>query len=330
MTYFILLIAALILMAFFTGNEIGLISCQKPRIMTQIRKGSRRAAFIDYVLKHPGLMLSTMLVGTNICLASASVFAKRFVVSAGIPAQIGTILISCILPIVMLIPEILPKNWFRQDPENRCLFFAPLLMVVYFILYPISWIMAFITSLSLKIFRADKRTDKTSLLMREDFRVLIRDSESAGVIDNEAADILDRSLDFYDLRVSDVLTPLDEVIMVPARATVKEAAELCRKYNVSRLPVMSRREMPDDMRQLNWIGVFSIYKAIFSLDETEWNTIKVEDCMKQLYSLQDSQDIPDVITNAQQLNCRLLAVRDDENRPVGVVTPVDVSSKLFS
>ncbi|MCP3965936.1 MAG: DUF21 domain-containing protein [Lentisphaerae bacterium] len=330
MTYLILLIITLTLMAFFTGNEIGLISCQKPRIMTHIRKGSKRALFIDYVLKRPGFMLATMLVGTNICLTSASVFAKRFVIYAGMPEYIGTILISCILPLVMLIPEILPKNWFREDPENRCLFFAPLLMVVYFVLYPASWVMASITSLCLRIFKPDENTDKTSLLMREDFRVLIRDSENEGVIDNEAADILDRSLDFYNLRVSDILTPVEKVIMIPARATVKEAAELCRKHDVSRLPVRARREIPEDIKQLNWVGVFSIYKAIFSLDESEWNITKVEDCMKQLYSLQESEDIPDVIATAQKLNCRLLAVRDRSGSPVGVVTPVDVSSKLFS
>ncbi len=330
MTYLVLLIAVLILMAFFTGNEIGLISCQKPRIMTYIRKGSRRAAFLDYILKKPGLMLATMLVGTNICLTSASVFAKRFIISLGITADVGTILISCLLPIVMLIPEILPKNWFRQDPENRCLFFAPLLMVVYFLLYPASWLMASITHLCLKLFRADKKSDRTSLLMREDFRVLIRDSENAGIIDNEAADILDRSLDFYNLRVGDILTPLDKVIMIPARATVREAADLCRKHNVSRLPVRSRRMLPDNIKELDWVGVFSIYKAIFSIDESSWDTVKVENCMKQLYSLQADEDIPDVIATAQKLNCRLLAVRNSNGKPVGVVTPVDVSSKLFS
>lgn len=319
--YIIALLITILLMAFFTGNEIGLISCQKTRIATLVKNGSKRAAMVQYILDRPGLMLATTLVGTNICTVCASVLAKQVALEAGMPKSYSVWMVTLLLPIFLLFPEIIPKNWFRQSPSKRCTFFAPLLMLMFIILYPISKLIALFTSASVKFFDRNKNSAKPTWIMRDDFRYLIRDSENDGVIDSEAADILDRSLQFHHLQVKDIVTPFRNVVHVSATTTISEAAELCNKHDVSLLPIKSIRG--------EWIGIFSIYDAIFSSNEKIWDKLTVTACMHELFFLDSRQSLPDVITSAQKNNCRMLAVRDGNGKAIGIVTPSDVSDKLF-
>ena len=319
--YLVALLITILLMAFFTGNEIGLISCQKPRIATLVKNGSKRAAIVQYILDRPALMLATTLVGTNICTVCASVFAKQLALEVGIPKNNAVWIVTIVLPIFLLFPEIIPKNWFRQSPSRRCTIFAPLLMLMLIILYPISKLIALFTSVSVKLLDRNNKDSQPTWFMRDDFRYLIRDSENAGVIDSEAADILDRSLQFHHLQVKDIVMPFRNVIYVSATSTVSEAAELCRKHDLSLLPIKSK--------QGEWIGIFSIYDAIFSTNEKTWDKLTVTACMHELFFLQSTQSLPDVISSAQENNCRMLAVKNAEGKAIGIVTPSDVSDKLF-
>ena len=319
--YAVALLVTILMMAFFTGNEIGLISCQKSRIATLVKNGSKRAAMIMYILNRPALMLATTLVGTNICTVCASVLAKQVAIEAGVPSNYYTWVVILVLPILLLFPEIIPKNWFRQSPSSRCVFFAPLLMLMLIILYPISKLISLFTSASVKLLDRGKREAQTSWLMRDDFRYLIRDSEHAGVIDSEAADILDRSLTFHQLQVKDIVTPFNKVFFVPAATSIRETAALCRKHGVSLLPIKSK--------QGEWIGIFSIYDAIFSTNESTWDKLTVTACMHKLFFIDSTQLLPEVISTAQKNDCRMLAVRDETGKAIGIVTPRDVSDRLF-
>ncbi|MBU8901696.1 MAG: DUF21 domain-containing protein [Victivallales bacterium] len=317
----VMLLITILLMAFFCGSEIGLISCQKIRIATLVKNGSKRAAIVQYILNRPALMLATTLVGNNICTVCAPVLAKQVANEAGMPENASVWMVILILPILLLLPEIIPKNWFRQAPAERCMFFAPLLMFMLIILYPISKLIALFTSAAVKLFDREHKNSKPTWFMRDDFRYLIRDSENAGVIDSEAADILDRSLQFHHLQVKDIVTPFRNVVYVSATKSISEAAALCSKHDVSLLPIKSKKG--------KWIGIFSIYDAIFSTNEQTWDKLIVTACMHELFFLDSRQSLPDVISTAQKNNCRMLAVCDETGKAIGIVTPSDVSDKLF-
>jgi CBS domain containing-hemolysin-like protein len=308
-------------MAFFCGSEIGLISCQKSRIATMVKNGNKRAKILQYVIERPALMLATTLVGNNICTVCAPVLTKQIALELGLSQTLCAWLIPLVLPIFLMFPEVIPKNWFRQAPARRSVMFAPLLIFMFVILYPISKLIALFTSGCLKILGKEDSASEPALLMREDFRYLIRDSENDGVIDSEAADILDRSLSFHKLKVQDVYTPFEKIVSVSATTTISNAAELCRKHNLSRLPVKSKRG--------KWIGIFSIYEAIFLTNEQTWDKLVVTCCMHELYFIDSNMPLPEVMTIASKNNCRMLAVKNEKGRAIGIITPEDVAGKLF-
>ena len=320
-TLILTFIFTVLMMAFFCGSEIGLISCQKPRIANMVKNGSKRAAIVKYVLDRPALMLATTLVGNNICTVCAPIIVKRIAIEAGMSQQACAWTITLLLPMLLLFPEIIPKNWFRQAPAQRSVLFAPLLILMLIVLYPAARLLAAFTTAWTRLLGRKQDNNEPAWMMRDDFRYLIRDSENAGVIDSEAADILDRSLGFHRLRVKDALTPFSKVVDVSATTTVKEAVALCSKYDISLIPVKSKRG--------EYIGIFSIYKAIFTTNESTWNKLIVTTCMHEIHYIESSKLLPDVIAVAKENNCRMLGVKDEKGNAIGIVTPRDVSEKLF-
>lgn len=322
------LLLAMLMYSFFCGCEIGLISSQKPRVRTLVRKGHRGATIIEFFLNRPHLMLSTALLGTNIALASASVLAARLALDLGFSDNWTTMFVTALsLSIILLIFEIIPKNWFRQAPEERCIFFARLFYAFYFMFSIPSKALAGFTAWFINTFSNQKKSaDNAKLLLREDFRILLRDSEEAGIIENEAAEIIDRALDFYNLRVGNIMIPVNKVKTVSSEATVSEAVELCRQYRLSRLLV--RNEKIDDLNQ-QYTSIFSIYDAIFKLDEAQWSKTKVNSCSLKPGAIRPHSELREVLTRAKAAQCQIVVVRNVKNTPIGIVTPVDVVKRLF-
>lgn len=322
------LILALLMHAFFCGCEIGLISSQKPRVRSFARKGFHSAAIIEFFLGHQHLMLATILIGVNIALSIAADLAKAIALHCGFRDNWATMFITAsILSVVLLIFEIIPKDWFRQAPEERCVRFAKLFYAFFLILYLPAILLARFTAWFINTFSNQARSaDNAKLLLREDFRILLRDSESAGVIEHEAAEIIDRAMDFYDLRVGSIMIPINKIKSVSAEATVSEAVELCRQYRLSHLPI--KNESIADINQ-QYTTIFSIYDVIFKLDEAQWSQTPVTACALVPATIHPQSELNAVLSRTQSAQCQLMVVRNDNNTPIGIVTPVDVVKRLF-
>lgn len=322
------LIMAVLMHAFFCGCEIGLISSQKPRIRSLVRKGSRSAVIIEFFLERPHLMLATILIGVNIALSIAADLSKEIALECGLQDNWITMFVAAsVLSVILLIFEIIPKDWFRQAPEERCVRFAGLFYAFYFVLSVPAKLLAEFTAWFINTFSSQsKSADNAKLLLREDFRILLRDSENAGIIENEAAEIIDRALDFYNLRVGNIMVPIGKVKTVPEEATVREAVELCRRHRLSRL-LIKNENLTDLNQQYN--RIFSIYDAIFKVDESKWHETPVAACSRTPGVIRPHSELNEVLTRTQTAQCQLVVVRNDSNTPIGIVTPVDVIKRLF-
>lgn len=115
----------ILLQAFFSGIETGLVSLRRPRVQNEVRKGDKRAEILEFFLDRPSLMLSAVMLGTNICTVCASLMAKKTAIALGFTDNTGLMITTFILTFLLLSAEIIPKDWFRQAPYDRCSLFAP-------------------------------------------------------------------------------------------------------------------------------------------------------------------------------------------------------------
>lgn len=329
MIYIIATLLLMTVMAFFSGIEVGMISLRKSRVKHGVKQQIRRAGILDFFIRHPDYMLATTLAGTNICVVCSSNTAYRAASSFGYDEAGATIIVTLIMTIMLLIAEIVPKDWFRQQPYQRCLFFAYPLYAAYIVLYiPVRMISFFTAYISRLVKKDGKTSSSGSGLMREDFRILLRESESAHIIDAETADILDRSLDFHTMTAQDILCPIGSVIEISADMSIADAINFCREYGRSRLPVTTDTHR-DKINK--WKGIFTVYDALFDIPENEWKTTMVGDCLRPAGMIGENAGMEEILRTVKSSGTGILIVHAENESQThkGIITSTDVIKVLF-
>lgn len=330
MIYVIATIVFIIAQAFFSGIETGLISIQKPRVQLGLKNDVRGARILNFFLNHPTLMLSTCLLGTNISVVCASVMAKKSATFLGYGTGTGFLATTAIMTLALLAAEIIPKNWFRQLPYQRCLLCADVLQASYLVLRIPARLLARFTDAVSAMFAGKGNADADArTLMREDFRLLLRESESAGIVGGEEADILDRSIDFHTATIGEIQRDVESTLDLSSSTTIADAVSFCGRHDVSRLPV--HLPLNENRSTKQWLGVFSVYDAIFTIDESLWANTQIGACLRPLTSIPADADLNEVLKRAKRTHSQspLLAVTDATGKQVGIVTPMDVVAKIF-
>jgi len=315
-----------LLQAFFSGIETGLISVRKPRLENMVRKGDRRSRILDFFIRRPALMMSLCLFGTNVSVVCSALCTKELVEASGLSSNWALVGAQVLLTITLLAAEIIPKDWFRQAPFERCRRFMPLLYFAYFVLYIPVWMLARFTELIVRLFAVKQTHHDSAILLREDFRLLLRESEEGKIIDPINAALLDKAVDFYQFKAGDLMIPREKVLTIPASMTVQEAVDFCRTHGYSRYPV----KVTGGNREI-WAGIFSVYDAVYMLPDSDWQTTRVTACLRPLNRISAAADLGEAVRKSQTGSTPLLTVidHDDSNTYLGVITPLDVVQYLF-
>ncbi|OGV58627.1 MAG: hypothetical protein A2X49_04985 [Lentisphaerae bacterium GWF2_52_8] len=291
--------------AFFSGIETGIISLCKPRVIHAIKQGKRDAIILDFFLRRPEAMLSTTLIGSNIAIVCASLSAKKFAEALGADGASGIFVMTLVLTILLLVMEIVPKDWFRQAPFARCSVFAPLLNASYLLLYlPVKLFSYFARFMSWLISPASRRDSSSVRAIREEFRLFLRESENTGQFDCAAAELLDRSLDIFTVNAQHLEIPRRKTIPLAAGTSVAEAVVFCRKHGINRAPVLADLSHPD----AHWLGFFYLDDAIFKHSEEEWKNLSVAELSRQLPEIRSDARFGEVMSTFARTRSPVLAV----------------------
>ena len=322
-TYLLLTLLFVVCQGFFSGMETGMISVLRPRAEHAAREGSRRAALLVYFLHRPGIMIATALIGVNISVVMASLMAKQLFRTLNLTGSTALTLAGVLLSILMLCFEIVPKNWFRESATSRCARFVPVFYMFYLLLWlPVRIFSAFTGALSRLIASHAKDEQKEpNVTMREDFRLYLRESRLSGSVDEATASILDRAMDVPGMLIRQILVPREKVLSVPAEMPIRKAFQFCQEHNLTKLPIHDRDG--------EWIGVYSVYDVIYSVDERKWDRMPVSSCAVRLYFIEDNLRLGELLERMRFRRIPFFAVLDRSKKPVGIVRPEDLAALLF-
>lgn len=322
-TYSLLTLCFVICQGFFSGMETGMISVLRPRAEHKALKGSRSAELLVYFLRRPGIMIATALIGVNISVVMASLMAKELFRSMNLTGSAAMTCGGILLSILMLCFEIVPKNWFREAATERCARFVPVFYGFYLLLWlPVQVFSAFTGALSRMVgkYTGDEQKEP-NVAMREDFRLYLSESRLSGSVDEATASILDRAMDVPGMLIRQILVPTEKVLSIPANMPIRKAFQFCSKNNVTKAPIRNKNG--------EWIGVYSIYDVIYSVDERKWDTTPVSACAVRLYFIEENLRLGELLERMRFRRVPFFAVLDRSKKPVGIVRPEDLAALLF-
>lgn len=222
---------------FYAMSEIALVSASKERLRNLAAAGSRTAALAEQLLSRPERLLATTLIATNICLVSNS-FAANEAAARLLGARRSAWALVILAPMILVFAEILPKTMGRRHADTLALVAA----------WPVRWAMLVLTpAVSLMgalsrvlVGRVRRPGLRIPFVTKEEIRAILR-AERRAALDPDEAGLISRLLGMATARIREVMTPLPDVVALPADASTGEAVRKIQLHGYSRLPVFRER-----------------------------------------------------------------------------------------
>ena len=254
--YILLILLALILEAFFSGSETAMVSCNRMRIRALYEEGNRSARIIWNLLQNPHRLLSTTLVGTNLCVVTESVLVTSLCVHF-FRERGPLIAILIVVPIALVFGEMLPKVVFRLRANQILLKVAPGLVFFQKILFPAVAVVGFLANTAVRGLGI-KRTEKSPFLTKEDIKLLVQEIAREGILEDQEEETISRIFKFRHIMVSDVMVTMDKIISIDYNYTKAEIEEKARRYGFTRFPVFENKKLK---------GVVNIFDLFYHEDD---------------------------------------------------------------
>ncbi len=268
----ILLIAcAGLLSAFCSGVETGLYRVPRVRLVLDTVDGSRVARGLLWLTNHPGLFVSTLLVGNTVANYAVPVGIAWFVIELfGYDDPRINIAVSILItPILFIFCELLPKSLFHQIP-NRLLRTAgwPLFALTVLAL-PLTWALYFLSRWLQRVLGEEPLKIRPALARRE-LRQVLEEGEQAGLLESVQRDLVQNMFAYGSDPISRYCMPLRGLRTVQLDLPIEEAKQVLLKSNQQIFPVLHSREK-------RLVGYYEATDLLYALDRPKLRAISTFD-----------------------------------------------------
>ncbi len=242
-----ILLTMLLLSAFFSGMEIAFITANKLKIEVDRNKGSFSANILSDFSKTPWKFISALLLGNNIALVIYGIVMARLlkprilnILPTEFHAESLILLLQTIIAtlIILITAEFLPKILFKINPNNTLRFFAVPALIVYYLLYPVTYLFItlseFLLKHLLKVNFSHQNQVFTPIDVDNFLNEFSTDNSEKSEIQQELQ-LFQNAIDFRDLKLRECMIPRTEIIATDINTTIDELIKLFIETNLSKI-----------------------------------------------------------------------------------------------
>ena len=314
---FISLLSLLILSAFFSGSETGMMAANKIKLKNLSKKHDRGAKRALKLLKKPDLLLATILVGNNF----ANILASSIVTIIMLNYFGGNVLLGAVLltTFILIFSEITPKTMAAVKPESFARRSSILLKPLLYLLRPIIVITNFISSKVLKIFDISVKDAKDNdNLNTQELKTLL--DESGDLIPKQYRGMLSSILGMEELVVEDIMTPTAEIIGIDADLGYEENKKIIESSEYTRLPVF-RKSIDKELGTLHLKDSHTFLEKIESGQD-------ISCALSKTYFVSQSTALMKQLKEFQDNDKNMALVVDEYGEIEGLITIEDIFKEI--
>ncbi len=284
--------------ALFVAAEFGMVRLRNTQVAIIEEMAGLRGRILSKIHENLDAYLSACQLG--ITLASlglgwigqpvVSSLLEPLVHQLGIQSHDVTTVLSFFIAFAILsflhivVGELMPKSLAIRQPGSVSLWTAIPLYGFYWLMYPAIWLLNGCSTLMLKMVHLDVSHPGDSYYSADEIRLILNASHSHGELTKDEAKIIEHTLDFTELSVTEVMRPSDEMIEIELHTPLDELLERIQDHRYSRYPV----------RDNNINDIIGI--------------IHIKDLFPALYQEQETIDLTDMIRPILKVSHRLPAL----------------------
>ena len=335
MTSFLLLLLALFLVLLcgvFVAAEFSLVTVDRSKVDQEAAAGDHAARGVQQALRRLSTNLSGAQVGITVTNLGIGWLAEPAISdlihapleSAGVPAgavpavavTIGLVLSTLL---TMLIGELLPKNLALALPMETARAtqgvmrgFTALNAV------PIRLLNGAANTLVRRL-GVEPQEELRSARSSTELASLIQRSADEGTLDADAAELMERSVEFGTRTAAEIMTPRVRTHTLEENDRAEAVLELTRRTGHSRFPVLDEHD--------NVVGTVHVKNAV-ALPLHERATVRVKHLMAKPLVVPDSLRLDPLMALLRSEGFQLAVVLDEYGGYAGIVTLEDVVEEI--
>ncbi len=223
----------ILLSAFFSASEIGMMALNRYRLRHLVESGHRRARLVDLLLRRPDRLLGVILLGNNFANLAASALAT--VIALRVWGNAAIAVATALLTITVLIfAEVAPKTIAAMHPERVAFPAALVLRPLLLVSYPLVWLINTLANLLLRVCGVSL-TRTRAQISADELRFAVM--EAGALIPEAHQAMLLAILDLEKITVEDVMVPRGEIQAIDLDTDWEDILTQIGRVRFTRLPV---------------------------------------------------------------------------------------------
>lgn len=319
-------VVLLMFSAFFSACEVAFFSLHQLSIRGMGESSRVLDRLAAKMLKHPGDLLTSILMGNSIVNVLLGVvlatrveeylsryyFPENELIAYMMAVVVGT-------GVLVFFGEIMPKLVVVRRGALFAQYASVPLYIVDKMLLPIrKGVIKFIGFL----FRVTRFSEvKPAPFMTDDeFLSLLSEGEATGAIERGEREMIEGILEFGDVTVREILVPRPDMVALSESSTVGDALVLLREHEFSRMPAYK-----DNIDKIS--GVLYAKDMLPCVDEGTLDA-PILPLLRKPHYVPETMSVADFIRTSQRLRTHLAIVADEYGGTEGLVTLQDALRKI--
>ena len=318
---FLLLILFLGISAFFSASETSLFALSRYHLEGIAARNPYIYGILSHLLLYPRRLLTTILMGSEIfasltAILVTSIFQDLVVGSRGWEV-VSLLTIVTTTPFIVLLGDVTPKMIALKSPISVASLVAQPLAIFNRFITPVRWIFFKIADSLISLIIGPRKGAPP--LSDTDYLAMVDIGHEEGIIQEEERRLIHNIFEFGDLTVAEVMTPKQELYLIPLSKTLPEIVADLRTIKFSRIPVY--REQPDDI-----VGIL-FAKHLLKLKGVEAPSI--ESLLFPAYVVPLRKKAEALFREFQKYRIHMAMVVDEYGKLSGVVTMENLLEAIF-
>jgi len=316
--FWIAFVILILLSAFFSSSETGLMSLNRYRLKHLAAKNHGGAMRAVALLQRPDKLITLILLGNNfinvLITQLATYIGYRLYGDAGIAIAAGMLTL-----LLLLFAEVTPKTLAATNPERIAFPAAYIYQPLSKLLFPLVAIIDWLAKLILKIFLLSDKSHAGDALNSAELRVAV--NETSGLIPDSHRDMLLSILDLEKVTVDDIMVPRSEIIGIDLEDEWHDTLKLITNLSYTRIPIYSGNID-------NLVGTAMLRRILPLLMKDEFDAESLVELTREGYFIPEGTPLTTQLINFRKNKRRIGFVVDEYGDIQGLVTIEDILEEI--
>lgn len=316
---FTLLFLLILLSAYFSGSETGLMTLNRYKLKHLAKNGHKGAKRVERLLKRPDRLIGLILIGNNLVNISASAIAT--ILGMRLYGNLGVAIATGALTFVVLIfGEITPKTLAAFYPERVSYTSSILLSLLMKILAPFVILINFITNGFIRLCGLSTQHRGDVPLSSDELRTVV--NEAGGLIPRRHQNMLLSILDLEHVTVNDIMIPRNEITGININDDWKSIVRQLTHSPHGR--VVLYRDQIDEV-----VGMLRLREASrLMLEKNEFNKEILLRSADEVYFIPEGTPLNVQLLKFQRNKERVGLIVDEYGDIIGLITLEDILEEI--